>query len=117
MARQDELIKFPVELVQRGSITHEDLPPHITMGIRAYGASEFVTGCGFDGTVIQRAPYDPITGTPAESVDACVYRAAKQLVPSLPDTAPRDSQGRAIGYLVYSGLSEEHCKPVSNHMV
>jgi hypothetical protein len=113
--RQNELIKFPVELVQRGGITHDTPPPHITMGIRAYGASEFVTGCGFDGMVIQRAPYGPITGTPAESVDACVYRAAKMLVPTLPDTVPRDSQGRAIGYLVYSGLPDDYCRPVSTH--
>ena len=103
--RQDELTKFPVEVVERGGIHYDPLPPHITMGIRAYGASEYVTGCGFDGAVIQRAP--------AEEVDACVYRAAKQLVPQLPDTAPRDAQGRAVGYLVYAGLSEDHCRPVS----
>lgn len=110
MARQDELHKFPVELVQRGGITQEKLPPHITMGIRCYGASEYVIGCGFDGTVLYRTPYDPITGTPAESVDACVWRAARELVPLLPDTAPRDAQGRAVGYLVYSGLPEDHCR-------
>lgn len=109
--RQDELHKFPVELVQRGSVSFVTLPLHITMGIRAHGASEYCIGCGFDGVVIQRTSYDPITGTPAETVDACVWRAARTIVPDLPTTAPRDAQGRAIGYLVYSGLPEDHCRP------
>jgi len=111
--KPEELSRFKIAVIERGGINKENLPPHVTVGIWAAGASEFVTGCGFDGTVLQRMPYDPITGTPAESVDACVWRAAKQLVPSLPATAPRDTQGRAVGYLVYAGLSEDHCRPVS----
>lgn len=113
--KPEELIKFPIVPVERSGITREALPPHVTMGIWAHSASEHYIGCGFGDAVLQRTPYDPITGTPAESVDACVWRAARELVPLLPDSSSRTANGAAIGYLIYAGLPVDHCRPVSTH--
>lgn len=100
-----------IEIVERSGVTGEDLPPNVTMGLRDYYASQHVIGCGFGDRTVRREESDFITRMERESVDAMVWRAARELVPSLPDSAPRDAQGRAMGYLIYSGLPEDHCRP------
>lgn len=107
--KANELTRQRVQRVEMYCITPDHMPPLTVYGIN--GGSEFVTGICVAGTVYELKPYDPFTGTPAESVDGLTIRAARELVPALPPTAPRDANGRAIGYLIYRGLPADHCKP------
>jgi len=70
-----------------------------------HGGGDFVTGLGVGDVVLNRLP--------GEAVDALRVRAMRDVVPTLPPDALRDSKGAAVGYFVYTGLPPDQCKTVA----
>lgn len=54
-----------------------------------------------------------LTRLPGEEVEAMRIRAMRQVVPALPANALRDTKGSAVGWFIYPGLPEDHCRTVA----
>jgi hypothetical protein len=87
----------------------ETVPPLIVRGL--YGGDDMINGVCVDGHILNRTPYDTVTGEPEESTDQLRIRAARELVPVLSESVPRDQRGCPIGYFIYEGLDQDHCRP------
>jgi hypothetical protein len=110
--RVDQLGQQPVQRVQPGGINYEPAAHRLVVwGI--HGGGDFVTAIQVGATVLTRRLPDPITGAAAESEDALRARAMRDVVPTLPPDALRDSKGAAVGYFLYAGLPADHCKAVA----
>jgi len=96
--------------VQRVEMSGVHSEPHtarlVVWGI--HGGGDFVTGLRVGGTVLERQP--------GEEVDALRVRAMREVVPTLPPDAFRDSKGAAVGHFTYAGLPPDHCRPTARHL-
>lgn len=105
--RADQLKSQRVQRVEMSGIHTQPASRRLVVwGI--HGGSNFVIGLKVGETLLERLP--------GEEVDALRVRAMRDVVPTLPPDARRDSKGVAVGYFVYAGMSPDHCKPTQRHL-
>jgi len=113
------LAAYRVQRLEPGGINYEPAGRQVVVwGIHADDTDRLITGIKFGNTVLTRI------GSPAkipggfniwegEQVEALRIRAMRDVVPSLPGNALRDSKGKPVGYFIYAGLPEDHCKAIA----
>jgi hypothetical protein len=98
------LNSYRVQRLEANGINYE---PHerqcVVWGIHEGSAS--VIGIKFGDVMLARQP--------REEIHDLRIRAMREVIPTLLADALRDSKGKPVGYFVYQGLSEDHCKAVA----
>jgi hypothetical protein len=98
-----------VQVVNFTGLVTQDAPPISLRGI--YGGEDLVTAISIDGTTLERRLFDTKNANAAESVDEFRIRAACELVPKISGDAIRDANDYPVGYLIYTDLPADYCKP------